>query len=53
MSAKRLIRVFISSSKPVYKIVDLQSLFSILPDLLWFCRIRRVLFQNDFFNEIN
>ena len=34
MSAKRLIRAFNSSSNAADKIVDLPSLFSVLPDLV-------------------
>ena len=48
MSAKRLICAVNSSSEAAYTIVDLPILFSILPELVWLCRIRRVLFQNDF-----
>ena len=47
--AKRLIRAFNYSSKAADKIVDLPSVFSVLPDVLWFRRILRVSFQNDFF----
>ena len=49
MSAKRLICAVYSSSKAAYKIVDRPSLFSVLPELVWLRRIRRVLFRNDFF----
>ena len=49
MSAKRLICAVNSSSKAGYKIIDLPSLFLVLPELVWLRRIRRVLFQNDFF----
>ena len=49
MSAKRLICAVNSSSKAAYKIIDLPSLFLVLSELVWLRRIRRVLFQNDFF----
>ena len=50
MPAKRLICAFNSSSRAGYKIIDLPSLFFlVLPELVWLRRIRRVLFQNDFF----
>ena len=49
MSANRLICAFNSSSKAAYKIVDLPSLFSVPPELVRLRRIRRILFQNDFF----
>ena len=52
MSAKRFIglRAFNSSSKAADKIADLPSLFPVglLLDVVWFRRIRRVLFRNDF-----
>ena len=48
MLAKRLIRAFKCSSKAVDKIVDLPSLFSVLPNVLWFRRIRRVFFRITF-----
>ena len=35
MSAKRLICIFNSSSKAAYKIVDLPSVFSVPPVLVW------------------
>ena len=41
MSAKRLICAD--------KIIDLPSLFLVLPELVWLRIIRRVWFQNDFF----
>ena len=49
MSAKRLIRAVKSSSKAAYTIIDLPSLFLVLPELVWLRRINRFLFQNDFF----
>ena len=49
MSAKRLIRAVNSSSKAAYTIIDLPSLFLVLPELVWLRRIHRFLFQNDFF----
>ena len=49
MSAKRLIRAVNSSSKAAYTIIDLPSLFLVLPELVWLRRINRFLFQNDFF----
>ena len=49
MSAKRLIRAVKSSSKAAYTIIDLPSLFLVLPELVWLRRIHRFLFQNDFF----
>ena len=48
MSAKHLIRAFNSSSKAADAFVDLPSLCSVLPVVLWFRRIRRVSFQSDF-----
>ena len=50
---KRLLRAFMYSSKAVDKVVDLPSLFSVLPNVVWFLIIRRVLFQNDFFYQFN
>ena len=49
MSAKRLICAVNSSSKAAYKIIDLPSLFFLLPELVWLRTIRRFLFQNEFF----